>query len=42
LRNIIVSSIACCRVLAVLARRANGWIQWKDKNGNILDDLKRK
>jgi hypothetical protein len=28
--------------VAVLARRANGWIEWKDKDGNTLDDLKRK
>lgn len=27
---------------AVLARRANGWIEWKDKNGKTLDELKRK
>ena len=25
----------------VLARRANGWIEWKDKNGKTLDELKR-
>jgi hypothetical protein len=28
--------------VVVLARRANGWIEWKDKDGNTLDDLKRK
>lgn len=27
---------------AVLARRANGWIEWKDKSGRTLDELKRK
>jgi hypothetical protein len=27
---------------AVLARRANGWIEWKDKEGVTLDKLKRK
>ena len=26
----------------VLARRANGWKEWKDKNGVTLDELKRK
>jgi len=26
----------------VLARRANGWIEWKYKNGKTLDDVKRK
>jgi hypothetical protein len=26
----------------VLARRANGWIEWKDKEGITLDKLKRK
>ncbi|ALM07746.1 hypothetical protein SB49_07965 [Sediminicola sp. YIK13] len=26
---------------AVLARRSNGWIEWKDKNGRTLDELKR-
>jgi len=26
----------------VLARRANGWIEWKDKEGVTLDKLKRK
>ncbi|WP_296315161.1 GIY-YIG nuclease family protein [Winogradskyella sp. UBA3174] len=26
----------------VLARRANGWLEWKDKNGKTLDELKRK
>jgi hypothetical protein len=26
----------------VLARNANGWIEWKDKNGKTLDELKRK
>lgn len=26
---------------AVLARRSNGWIEWKDKNGKTLDELKR-
>lgn len=26
----------------VLARRANGWSEWKDKDGNTLDALKRK
>ena len=26
----------------VLARRANGWKEWKDKNGKTLDALKRK
>jgi hypothetical protein len=25
----------------VLARRANGWIEWKDKDGTTLDTLKR-
>jgi len=25
----------------ILARRANGWIEWKDKNGKTLDELKR-
>lgn len=27
---------------SVLARRANGWIEWKDKDGKTLDELKRK
>lgn len=27
---------------AVLGRRANGWIEWKDTDGKTLDDLKRK
>jgi hypothetical protein len=27
---------------AVLARRANGWIEWKNKEGKTLDELKRK
>jgi hypothetical protein len=26
----------------ILARRANGWKEWKDKNGKTLDELKRK
>jgi len=26
----------------VLARRANGWIEWKYKNGKTLDEVKRK
>lgn len=26
---------------AVLARRANGWIEWKYKNGKTLDEVKR-
>lgn len=26
---------------AVLARRANGWTEWKDESGNTLDQLKR-
>ncbi|CAM1341819.1 GIY-YIG nuclease family protein [Tenacibaculum amylolyticum] len=26
----------------VLGRRASGWIEWKDKNGKTLDELKRK
>jgi roadblock/LC7 domain-containing protein len=28
--------------VVVLARRANGWIEWKDKDGKTLDELKRK
>lgn len=27
---------------AVLARRANGWLEWKFKNGKTLDEVKRK
>lgn len=27
---------------AILARRANGWIEWKDKNNKTLDELKRR
>lgn len=27
---------------AVLARRANGWVEWKYKNGKTLDQVKRK
>ncbi|MCQ6277081.1 GIY-YIG nuclease family protein [Bacillus sp. V3B] len=27
---------------AVLGRRANGWTEWKDKEGRTLDELKRK
>ncbi len=26
----------------IQGRRANGWIEWKDKNGKTLDELKRK
>lgn len=26
---------------AVLARRANGWIEWKFKDGKTLDQVKR-
>jgi hypothetical protein len=26
----------------ILARRANGWKEWKDKDGKTLDELKRK
>ncbi len=26
----------------ILARHANGWLEWKDKNGKTLDELKRK
>ncbi|WP_421919302.1 GIY-YIG nuclease family protein [Marinifilum sp.] len=26
----------------ILARNANGWTEWKDKNGKSLDELKRK
>jgi hypothetical protein len=26
----------------VLARRANGWIEWKYKDGKTLDEVKRK
>lgn len=32
------SAAAAC----VLARRANGWIEWKNKDGKTLDELKRK
>ncbi len=32
------SAAAAC----VLARRANGWKEWKDKNGKTLDELKRR
>lgn len=28
--------------VVVLGRRANGWTEWKDKNGKTLDELKRK
>lgn len=28
--------------VVVLARRANGWIEWKNKEGKTLDELKRK
>lgn len=28
--------------IAVLGRTANGWLEWKDKDGNTLDALKRK
>ena len=27
---------------AVLARRANGWVEWKYKDGRTLDEVKRK
>ncbi|MCA0960203.1 GIY-YIG nuclease family protein [Muricauda ruestringensis] len=27
--------------VTVLARRANGWIEWKNKNGKTLDEIKR-
>jgi len=27
---------------AILARRANGWTEWKDKSGKTIDQLKRK
>ncbi|MDQ0902339.1 GIY-YIG nuclease family protein [Paenibacillus sp. V4I7] len=26
----------------ILARRSNGWIDWKDRNGKTLDEIKRK
>lgn len=26
----------------ILGRRANGWVEWKDKSGKTLDELKRK
>ncbi|QXP61930.1 DUF4357 domain-containing protein [Olleya sp. HaHaR_3_96] len=26
----------------ILARAANGWTEWKDKDGKTLDALKRK
>ena len=26
----------------ILARRANGWIEWKKNDGKTLDELKRK
>ncbi len=32
------SAAAAC----ILARRANGWIEWKNKDGKTLDELKRK
>lgn len=32
------SAAAAC----VLARRANGWMEWKNKDGKTLDELKRK
>jgi len=28
--------------VTVLARRANGWVEWKNKEGKTLDELKRK
>lgn len=28
--------------MQVLARNANGWLEWKDKKGKTLDELKRK
>jgi hypothetical protein len=32
------SAAAAC----VLARRANGWVEWKNKEGKTIDELKRK
>ena len=37
----IFSSVSAAAA-TVLARRANGWIEWKDINGKTLDELKRK
>ena len=28
--------------LAALARRANGWVEWKYKDGRTLDEVKRR
>jgi hypothetical protein len=27
--------------IALMGRNANGWTEWRDKNGNSLDKLKR-
>ena len=27
--------------MALVGRRANGWAEWKDKQGRTLDELKR-
>jgi len=27
--------------LALMGRAANGWLEWRDKNGVTLDELKR-
>ena len=37
----IFSSVSAAAA-TVLARRANGWKEWKDQNGKTLDELKRK
>ncbi len=37
-----VFSSASTAAVCVLARNANGWTEWKDKNGKTLDELKRR
>jgi len=40
-RNVEVGSPSAAAAV-VLGRRANGWTEWKDKEGKTIDEIKRK
>jgi len=40
-KDVIFNSPSTAAVV-VLARRANGWTEWKNSNGKTLDEIKRK
>ena len=39
--NKVFSSVSTAAAI-VLGRRANGWTEWKNKDGKTLDELERK